>query len=407
MNWRQTITRRIATHGVRSAAPPLTLHSAAAGTVLTNDGPMVNMSSNNYLDLANAPAVRAAVIDAVQQYGLGLASVRFLSGTHDLHLQLERTTGNLLGTEDCIAFGSCFDANAGIFEALLTEEDRIVSDELNHASIIDGVRLSRAKRLRYRHRDLEDLERLLRSDAGTGLTVIVTDGVFSMDGSLAPLSELVRLSREYGAMLIMDDSHGIGALGTSGRGTAEHVGLLGQIDVITGTYGKALGGAMGGFVASSHEIVEVLRARSRPYLFSNPIPACVAAGVLAAIEIMLAEPQRLRKLRESTDYLRTQLSKVGFEVLGGVHPITPIMLRSPERTQSLVAHARKNAVLVSGIQYPVVPLGTERIRLQVNAGHTLEQLSEVVDAFARWPNGAAASTSRMPHPPAADGDRFT
>ncbi|VTU46474.1 2-amino-3-ketobutyrate coenzyme A ligase (plasmid) [Variovorax sp. SRS16] len=383
MHWKEKLRAKAAAPGSRPVARPMVLTSAAGGMVTTEAGRMVNMSSNNYLDLANAPPVRAAAAEALERYGLGLASVRFLSGTHALHLELERATRELLHADDCIAFGSCFDANAGIFEALLDDGDRIVSDELNHASIIDGVRLAKASRLRYRHCDLEDLERLLREGPGTGITMIVTDGVFSMDGSLAPLADLVRLAGRYGALLMVDDSHGIGTLGATGRGTAEHFDMLGQVDIITGTYGKALGGAMGGFVAAGREIIELLRARSRPYLFSNPIPASLAAGVIAAMKLMQSEPLRLGRLRESTRFLRTQLAEFGFDVPAGVHPIAPVMLRDSHRTRSLVAHARSNGVLVSGIEYPVVPRGTERIRLQVSAGHTLEQLSTVIQVLAR------------------------
>ncbi|HSW20613.1 MAG TPA: glycine C-acetyltransferase [Ramlibacter sp.] len=383
--------RKAAALGTRVAARPMVLSSAQGGVVIADGARMINMSSNNYLDLANAPAVRVAATQALAQYGLGLASVRFLSGTHDLHLKLEQATGELLHTEDCIAFGSCFDANAGIFEALLDEEDRILSDELNHASIIDGARLSKAARLRYRHRDLEDLERQLRQAPASGVTMIVTDGVFSMDGSIAPLPGILQLARQYGALVMVDDSHAIGALGATGRGCAEFFDVLGQVDLITGTYGKALGGAMGGFAAGRCELIELLRARARPYLFSNPIPPSIAAGVLAALRLMQDESGRLQALHASTNFLRTQLEQAGLEVLPGQHPITPVMLRSSDATRDLVTHARSAGVLVSGIEYPVVAKGQERIRLQVNAGHSREDLSHVVHVLSQWHRARAAA----------------
>ena len=380
LDWKVKLRNKSAAAG--GTADALVISSAQGGTVIASGRSMINMSSNNYLDLANSAAVKAAAADALQRYGFGMASARFLSGTHELHIELERITRDLLQVEDCIAFGSCFDANAGFFEALLDEDDCILSDELNHASIIDGVRLSRTTRMRYKHCDMEDLERQLSAASCKGITLIVTDGVFSMNGSMAPLEDILRLARRYGAYVMVDDCHGIGVIGSTGRGTLEHFNLLGKVDVITGTYGKSLGGAMGGFVAGSSEIIKLLRMRARPYLFSNGIPPHMAAGVMRAILMMQEEPQRLKKLWASTEFLRTRLVQAGLDVLPGTHPITPVMLGNAEVTQDFVAYARGNGILVSGIQYPVVARGKERVRLQVNAGHSEDDLAKVVEVFS-------------------------
>lgn len=345
---------------------------------------MINMSSNNYLSLANHDEIKDACINAIKQFGFGLASVRFLSGTHAAHRKLEKETAELFKAEEVVLFGSCFDANAGVFEALFGAGDRVISDELNHASIIDGIRLCKAQRHRYKHCDMGDLEQLLRTPHPNGNTLVVTDGVFSMNGTAAPLREIVTLARRYGALVMVDDSHGIGTVGKTGRGVIEEQGLFGEIDLITGTYGKALGGGMGGFAVSSSDLASVLRRRARPYLFSNPVPPQLAVGACKAIEIMLREPERVERLAGRAVYLRGALKSHGIEIVDGSHPIVPVMLRSSERAQSLVAHCRAHGILVSAIVYPVVAKGLERIRLQVSADHSIEQLDHVVRTIEAW-----------------------
>lgn len=383
MSWKAVISaKRAGLDGAASAELRLMISQGAQ--VATERGDMINMSSNNYLALADHPEIKAAAVDAINKYGFGLASVRFLSGTHAIHKQLEEQTAGIFSTEDAVLFGSCFDANAGVFEALLDANDRIVSDELNHASIIDGIRLCKAQRLRYKHRDVEDLGRQLSEPHPAGMTVIVTDGVFSMNGAIAPLREIVDLARKFGAFVMVDDSHGIGTVGKTGRGVVEEQGLLGQIDLITGTYGKALGGGMGGFAASSSDIATILRRRARPYLFSNPVPPHIAAGVGKALDIMLREPERVARLGDQARYLRNALTDRKIEVLEGQHPIVPVMLRSTESTRSLVSHCRSNGILVSAIVFPIVAKGQERVRLQVSAGHTFQQLDSVVGTIGEW-----------------------
>jgi glycine C-acetyltransferase len=386
MDWNTAISVKSAQSTGGTSQPPVELRLTASQgpEVGTYAGAMINMSSNNYLSLADHEQVRKASIEAVREFGFGLASVRFLSGTHAVHKRLEDQTAALLAMEEAVLFGSCFDANADVFEALLDAGDRIISDELNHASIIDGIRLCKAKRLRYKNADMEDLRRHLETPHPGGMTLIVTDGVFSMNGTIAPLRDIVSLARKHGAFVMVDDSHGLGAVGKTGRGTAEEYDLLGQVDLITGTYGKALGGGMGGFAATSSVAAAILRRRARPYLFSNPIPPQLAAGASTAIEIMLGEPERVSLLKQRATYLRAALRERHIEILPGDHPIVPVMLRDTQLAQSLVAHCRAKGVLVSAIVYPIVPKGEERVRLQVSSGHTIEQLDRVANTVEAW-----------------------
>ncbi len=342
---------------------------------------VVNLCSNDYLSLANDPVVVDAAIEALRHHGFGMASVRFISGTHELHRQLEQAIAEFVGTEAAIVLSSCFDANSGLFDALLGPGDLVLSDELNHASIIEGVRLCRAERVRYPHADVDAVEKALQQRPKGSLAAVVTDGVFSMDGSVAPLRELAKVTEAYDAILVVDDSHGIGVLGATGRGSAEHLDLATPPDVTTGTFGKALGGASGGFVAASEAVVELLRQRSRPYLFSNAVPPHVAAGSLAALDLLRRNARLVKRLQGNAAYLRARLVERGFEILPGRHPIVPVMTRDVGRTQAWAETLRAHGVLATGIWYPVVPEGTERIRLQAAAGHSTVDLGLAVDAL--------------------------
>lgn len=343
---------------------------------------VVNLCSNNYLGLADHPAVIAAAKEALDRWGFGMASVRFICGTQEIHKALEERISRFLGTEDTILYSSCFDANAGIFEALLGEEDAVISDALNHASIIEGIRLCRAQRFRYANRDMEDLEAKLTAAAEARTRLIVTDGVFSMDGYLAPLSKICELADRYGALVMVDDSHAVGFVGQHGRGTHEHCGVLGRVDILTGTLGKALGGASGGYVSGRRHIVELLRQRSRPYLFSNSVaPAIVAASIAVLNLVESADDLRLA-LRENTVYFRARMAETGFEILPGEHPITPVMTGDARLAVDLARELLELGVYVVGFAYPVVPMGEARIRTQVSAAHSRDDLDFALNAFA-------------------------
>jgi glycine C-acetyltransferase len=346
---------------------------------------VLNLCSNNYLGLANHPEIVRAAHEALDRWGYGLASVRFICGTQSLHARLEETLSAFLGTEDTILYPSAFDANGGLFEPLLGPEDAIVSDELNHASIIDGIRLCKARRFRYRHNDMADLEAQLEAArvGGARFTMIATDGVFSMDGTIANLPAVVALAERYGALTMVDDCHATGFLGTTGRGTHEHHGLVGRIDLITGTLGKALGGASGGFTAGRREVVELLRQRSRPYLFSNTVAPPVAAGALAALELLGRSDELRVRLRENTAFWRAGLTRLGVTIKPGEHPITPVMLGSAVRAQQMAARLLELGVYAIGFFYPVVPQGQARIRTQVSAVHTRDDLAFALEQFAR------------------------
>ncbi len=342
---------------------------------------VLNFCANNYLGLANDPAIIAAAHKALDDHGFGLASVRFICGTQDLHKQLERTIAGFLGMEDSILYSSCFDANGGLFETLLDEQDAIISDALNHASIIDGIRLCKAKRYRYRHADMDDLrEQLIHArDARTRL--IATDGVFSMDGDIAPLQAIVTLAREHDALVMVDDSHASGFVGKRGRGTPEHCGVEGKIDIITSTLGKALGGGSGGFVASGREVITMLRQRSRPYLFSNTLPPAIAGAGVAAFDLLDKADDLRSKLRENTAYFRERMKAAGFDIKPGEHPIVAVMLYESTIAQQLSASLLDLGIYVIGFFYPVVPKGQARIRVQISAAHERVDLDRAIAAF--------------------------
>jgi glycine C-acetyltransferase len=342
---------------------------------------VLNFCANNYLGLANHPAIIAAAHKALDDHGFGLASVRFICGTQDLHKQLERTIASFLGMDDAILYSSCFDANGGLFETLLDEQDAIISDALNHASIIDGIRLCKAKRYRYRHADMGDLrEQLIQAkDARTRL--IATDGVFSMDGDIAPLQEIVKLAHEHDALVMVDDSHASGFVGKRGRGTPEHCGVEGKIDIITSTLGKALGGGSGGFVASGREVITMLRQRSRPYLFSNTLPPAIAGAGVAAFDLLDKADDLRSKLRENTAYFRERIKAAGFDIKPGEHPIVAVMLYESTIAQQLSAALLDLGIYVIGFFYPVVPKGQARIRVQISAAHERADLDRAIAAF--------------------------
>ena len=344
---------------------------------------VLNFCANNYLGLADHPDVVAAAHAALDRWGYGLASVRFICGTQEIHKELEARLSAFLGTEDTILYSSCFDANGGVFETLLGEEDAVISDELNHASIIDGIRLSKARRYRYRNRDMADLEARLKeaSAAGARFKLVVTDGVFSMDGFIAPLRDICDLAERNDALVMVDDSHGVGFMGPGGRGTHEHHGVVDRVDILTGTLGKALGGASGGYVSGRREIVDLLRQRSRPYLFSNTLPPAIAAASIAALDLITRSPELREKLRRNTRVFREGLVAAGLEIRPGTHPIVPVMLGDAALAQRFAARMLEKGVYVIGFFFPVVPQGAARIRTQVSAAHEEVDLELAIRAF--------------------------
>ena len=355
--------------------------------IITEQGKKVlNFCANNYLGLANHPDLINSAKNAMDIYGFGMASVRFICGTQDIHKALEEKISDFFGTDDTILYTSCFDANGGLFETILAEEDAVISDSLNHASIIDGIRLCKAKRLRYQNNDMLDLEEKLIEAKNTRLKLIATDGVFSMDGSIARLGEITKLAKKYGAMVMVDDSHATGFIGRTGRGSAEHYGVMGDIHIFTSTLGKALGGASGGFTTGSKEIISLLRQRSRPYLFSNTVaPAIVSAGI--KVLDMISSTTELRdKLEKNTIYFRQKMSKAGFDILPGAHPIVPIMLYDAITAQEMAAKMLEEGIYVIGFYFPVVPKGKARIRVQISAAMNERQLDEAIDAFTKVGN---------------------
>jgi len=371
------------------------LESPQAGIVRVHGKDVIMLASNNYLGLSNHPAVKKAAIEATKKYGYGVASVRFLCGTQTLHLQLEEKISQFLGMEDTILFSSCFSANEGFFASLVNEKlgfesykDVIYSDRLNHASIIDGQRLCRPEAVDkkiFGHRDVQELERMLEEDKAKDyrFRIIATDGVFSMEGDLAPLPELLELAHRYGAILFVDDSHGIGALGKRGRGTAEELGVHGKIDVISGTLGKAIGGAAGGFVSGSKEMIAYLRQKSRPYTFSNSLPPPIVYATMVALDLLKKDPSILQRLHENTMYFRQEMTKLGFRILEGIHPIVPIMLGEAAVAQDMAAALLKAGVYIKGLWFPVVPRGEARLRAQISAALTKKDLDRALDAFER------------------------
>jgi glycine C-acetyltransferase len=357
------------------------LDSPQASHVLSTEKDLINFCSNNYIGLANNPAVITAAKESLDVNGFGMASVRFICGTQSQHDTLESKLSTLLGTDATILFPSCFDANGGVFEVLLDQGDAVISDELNHASIIDGIRLCKATRYRYKNRDMADLEAQLIAAQGARRTLIVTDGVFSMDGSFAPLKEICDLADKYEAMVMVDDSHAVGFIGACGAGTPEMFGVRDRVDIISGTLGKALGGASGGYIASHQEIIDLLRQRARPYLFSNSIPPTVVAGSLVALDLVAQGATTRDTLRESAKYFRDQMTAAGFTLLPGEHPIVPVMFADEHEAVRMAAELFNLGIYVVAFSYPVVPMGKARIRVQVCATHTKADIDTCVAAF--------------------------
>ena len=364
-----------------------TISSPQGVEIMTEQGEKVlNFCANNYLGLANHPDLIKSAKNAMDIYGFGMASVRFICGTQDIHKALEEKISDFFGTDDTILYTSCFDANGGLFETILGEDDAVISDSLNHASIIDGIRLCKAKRLRYQNNDMLDLEEKLIEAKNTRLKLIATDGVFSMDGSIARLGEITKLAKKYGAMVMVDDSHATGFIGRTGRGSAEHYGVMEDIDIFTSTLGKALGGASGGFTTGSKEIISLLRQRSRPYLFSNTVaPAIVSAG-LKVLDMISSTTELRDKLEKNTIYFRQKMSKAGFDILPGAHPIVPIMLYDAITAQEMAAKMLGEGIYVIGFYFPVVPKGKARIRVQISAAMNERQLDEAIDSFTKVGN---------------------
>jgi glycine C-acetyltransferase len=359
------------------------LTSPQGGVVHAAGRDVINLCANNYLGLANHPSVRAAAQRSLDTYGYGMASVRFICGTQAPHKELEQRLARFLGMEDVILYSSCFDANGGLFETLLDERDAVISDALNHASIIDGIRLCKAQRLRYANSDMAQLEKCLQEAQGARTRLIATDGVFSMDGFIAKLREICDLAERYDALVMVDDSHATGFMGASGRGTPEHCGVAARIDILTGTLGKALGGGSGGYIAARREVIEWLRQRSRPYLFSNSIPPVVAAASLAVLELLENNPTLRTQLFENTRYFRSGLASAGFDLKPGEHPIIPVMLGDAALAGRMADALLTRGVYVIGFSYPVVPNGQARIRTQMSAALTREQLTRALEAFTQ------------------------
>ncbi len=348
------------------------------------DGAQVlNLCANNYLGLADDPRMIAAAKDALDRWGFGMASVRFICGTQDIHKELERKLSGFLRTQDTILYPSCFDANGGLFETILGEQDAVISDELNHASIIDGIRLCRAQRFRYRNRDMADLEEQLKAAAGARRRLIATDGVFSMDGYVAPLREICDLAERYDAMVMVDDSHAVGFVGPTGRGTPELHGVADRVDIVTGTLGKALGGASGGYTSGRAEIIDLLRQRSRPYLFSNSVAPAVVGASLKVLDLLETSDDLRARLRENTAWFRARMTELGFDILPGDHPIVPVMIGDAARAARLADLLLGKGIYVIGFSYPVVPVGKARIRTQVSAAHSRADLERAATAFAQ------------------------
>ena len=358
------------------------ISSKQAGTVALASGrEVINLCANNYLGLSDNPDLIAAGQAALAHYGYGMSSVRFICGTQEEHTELERRISGFLGMEDTILYSSCFDANTGLFETILGEEDAIISDALNHASIIDGVRLCKAKRFRYANSDMADLEAQLKAAEGARFKLIATDGVFSMDGYIAKLPEICDLAEKHGAMVMVDDSHAVGFLGESGRGSIEHCDVMGRVDILTGTLGKALGGASGGYTSGRREVVDWLRQRSRPYLFSNTLAPVIAATSIKVLDMLEASTERRDRLMENAAHFRTRMGQAGFDLLPGEHPIIPVMLRDPKLAQDMARRLDDKGVYVAPFSFPVVPKGQDRIRTQMTAAHSRAELDRAIDAF--------------------------
>ena len=352
------------------------IHTEAAGEV-------INFCANNYLGLASNKEIMAAAKKSIDSHGFGLASVRFICGTQDIHKKLEESISDFLGTEDTILYAAAFDANGGLFEPLLDKRDAIISDSLNHASLIDGIRLCKAERYRYINNDMKDLENKLVDSQHCRTRVIVTDGVFSMDGTIAQLDKICDLAEKYNALVFVDDCHSTGFVGETGRGTHEHCGVMGKVDVITGTLGKALGGGSGGFTSGKKEIIEILRQKSRPYLFSNTLAPSIVGASLKAIEMVSENPNIIKTLKDNTKYFRQEIQKTGYDIKGVTHPIVPIMIYDDQKASDIAEYLHENGVYVVSFSYPVVPKGLARIRVQVSSSHTKEQIDKTVSLFAK------------------------
>jgi glycine C-acetyltransferase len=355
--------------------------SAQSANIVAGGRPVLNFCANNYLGLADHPDVLAAARQALTDWGFGLASVRFICGTQTLHVALEERMSQFLGAEATILYSSCFDANGGVFETLFGAEDAIISDELNHASLIDGIRLCKARRLRYRNRDMADLQAQLEAASDARQRIIVTDGVFSMDGYLAPLADICDLAERYDALVMVDDSHAVGFLGEGGRGTPELAGVMDRVDILTGTFGKALGGGSGGYVSAHAEIVALLRQRSRPYLFSNSVAPPMIAGALAALDVLQNDPAPREVLRRNAELFRRRMTEEGFDLLPGKHPIIPVMFGDAALAARIADAMLEEGVYVVAFSYPVVPVGKARIRVQLSAAHSAEDIEACVRAF--------------------------
>ncbi|MCF8274428.1 MAG: glycine C-acetyltransferase [Flavobacteriaceae bacterium] len=350
----------------------------------TNEQPEVlNFCANNYLGLASHPEVMEAGIEAIRTHGFGLSSVRFICGTQDIHKELERKTAEFLGTEDCILYAAAFDANGGLFEPLLTAEDAVISDALNHASIIDGIRLCKASRFRYKHNNMEDLEEKLKAASSSRRRLIVTDGSFSMDGTIAQLDKICDLADKYEALVMIDECHSTGFLGKTGRGSHEYNNVIGRVDIITGTYGKALGGASGGFTAARKEIVDILRQHSRPYLFSNTLAPAIVGATLKVLDIVSKSTNLRDKLEENTKYFRSKMTSAGFDIVQGIHPIVPIILYDAKVAQNFAKLLLDEGIYIVGFFYPVVPQGKARIRVQLSAAHEIHHIDKAISAFIK------------------------
>jgi glycine C-acetyltransferase len=359
------------------------LSSPQGARIEVASGEVLNFCANNYLGLSSAPEILEAAHQGLDARGFGLSSVRFICGTQDIHKELEAKISRFLGTEDTILYGSCFDANGGLFETLLSEEDAVVSDALNHASIIDGIRLSKAKRFRYQNRDLEDLEKQLREASSCRLRLIATDGVFSMDGTYAPLDGICDLAERYQAMVMVDDSHATGFVGEKGRGTPELFRVQERVDIVTSTMGKALGGAAGGFTSARKEIVDLLRQRSRPYLFSNSLAPSIVSAANRVLDLLETTSEHRLRLLENTARFRKEMTSRGFQIVEGSHPIVPVMLGDARLASSMAKDMLEEGIYVVGFSYPVVPKGQARIRVQLSAAHTREQVDRAIEAFIR------------------------
>ena len=369
------------------------IHGPQSSEVEVGGREVLNFCANNYLGLANDPRIVEAAHRGLDEWGYGMASVRFICGTQEQHQELERRVSEFLGYDDTILFSSCFDANGGVFEVLFGPDDAIISDELNHASIIDGIRLSKARRHRYRNRDMADLEARLQEASDARRRVIVTDGVFSMDGYIAPLQEICDLAERYDAMVFVDDSHAVGFVGEHGRGTPEYCGVEGRVDITTGTFGKALGGASGGYVSARQEIVDLLRQRARPYLFSNTLAPAIVAGTLQALDLLASSGELRERLKANAALFRSSMTDAGFDLLPGEHAIVPVMFGDAALTARIADALLRHGVYVTAFSYPVVPKGAARIRVQLSAAHSEDEIRRCVEAFVAARDEVAAASS--------------